>query len=338
MKSLRILAFAFATFSTATAFAQAPTIWSPSESLFRNPASVPTLAIERPKGWHWVGSGSGNFSLTTSQDVVGQTNGSSQTYGLNFKGGVNRFSAGDEWRTELALRESTTKTANLGRFIKSEDELKLSTIYLYYLPNHPEVGPYVRGEAAAPIFKGEDVQPDDVTYRIEGTSETYRGSTLRLTDGFKPFTTKQAVGFFYRPVDVPKFHLEGRIGYAALQIAADGQLARKGKNDADEQVVARLNSVSQSGLEAGLSVRGLVDEKTSYELGIDSLTPFTRDRPKTNDQRSAWRLTNVDAFAKLTSKITNWASFGYDYKLRLQPQLVDRAQQIHMVTLNINFM
>jgi hypothetical protein len=30
-------------------------------------------------------------------------------------------------------------------------------------------------------------------------------------------------------------------------------------------------------------------------------------------------------------------AIGYDYKLKIQPQLVDRTQQIHMFVLNINY-
>ena len=58
---------------------------------------------------------------------------------------------------------------------------------------------------------------------------------------------------------------------------------------------------------------------------------------RSGDDREPIRLTNIDAFVKLSSNVTKWASFGYDYKLKIQPQLVDRAQQIHMFVVNVNY-
>ncbi|MBX3020918.1 MAG: hypothetical protein KF799_04515 [Bdellovibrionales bacterium] len=334
----RLLSTAFVVLAlSAPAWAQT-NIAGSRESVFRDPS-----AADGPRvlGWSRSGSLGVNISLSSSQDVVGQTNGSSQTYGSQIKGNLNHLREVDEWKNELALRQSTTKTPNVPRFVKSDDEMKLTSMYLYFLPSNPKIGPYVRAEAAAPIFKGEDVRADVKTYRLKhldasSPDSVTSGTSLRLTDGFKPLTTKEAVGFFYRPVHNEKLHVETRLGFAGQQIAANGQYAVSGVNAAGEVEVKELENVSQAGLEAGLSVKGKVDEKTTYELGADTLTPFINNKAA-GDRRDAWRLTNVDGFFKLTSKVTDWASFGYDYKLKIQPQLVDRAQQIHMVVINITY-
>lgn len=318
--------------------AQTPTnIFGAQETLFRGPASD-----KEPVKYGWLTSLnlSSNISLSSSQDVVGQTNGSSQTYGANIKGSLYHVTESHEWRNDLFIRESTTKTPNVPRFVKSDDEVKLSSIYLFFLPHNPKLGPYARAEISAPLFKGEDVQTDPKTYnriRLDGSNETFSGTSTRLTDPFKPLTTKEAVGFFNRPVYNEKLHLELRLGFAAQQIAAAGQYAVKGANKVTGNIdLSELKDVSQAGLEAGLALKGKIDEKSSYELGVDSLTPFINDKPA-GDSRDAWRLTNVDGFAKLTSKVTDWMSFGYDYKLKIQPQLVDRAQQIHMLVINFTY-
>lgn len=322
------------------AFAAAQTqtnIFGADQSLFRGPAST-----DKPPEYGWLTSLnlSGNLSLSSSQDVVGQTNGSSQTYGTNIKGTLYHLTPDHEWRNDLFIREATNKTPNVPRFVKSDDEVKLSSIFLYFLPHNPKIGPYARAEVSAPLFKGEDVQTDPKNYRklhLDGTSETFSGTSTRLTDPFKPLTTKEAIGFFNRPVFNEKFHLELRVGFAAQQISAAGQYAVKGDNKTNGTYdINELKDVSQAGLEAGVALKGKIDEKSSYELGIDSLTPFINDKPA-GDDRNAWRLTNVDAFAKLTSKVTDWMSFGYDYKLKIQPQLVDRAQQIHMLVINFTY-
>jgi hypothetical protein len=325
------------------AFAQTQTnIWPADQGgLFREPAGEDKDKDKpEPMGWHQTAVLNANISLTSSEDVVGQTNGTSQTYGTDSKGGIYHLSEEHEWRNDLSLRESTTKTPSLGRFTKSGDELKLSTIYLFFVTKEPKTGPYARAEASSPIFKGEDVQSGVKTYQIvrkNGAADApFSASSVRLTDGFKPLTTKEAVGYFYRPVWTPKLHLETRLGFAAQQIAADGQFAVKGANAAGQIEVDELRNVSQAGLEAGLSLKGKIDEKSSYEVGADTLTPFINNKAA-GDRRDAWRLTNVDAFVKLTSKVTDWASFGYDYKLKIQPELVDRAQQIHMIVINLTY-
>lgn len=311
-------------------------VWGSDKGVFREPAKAdqpPAL------GWHRSGEAAVNFSLMSSQDVVGQTDGTSQTYGLNLKSSLNHFRQHDEWRNDFSLTESTTKTASIPRFVKSSDELKLSTIYVRYLENYPKVGPYARAEAAAPLFKGEDVRAEAKTYRITGTdgsSSTQQGTSLRLTDGFLPLATKEAVGFFYKPIKEEKLQVEARLGAAALQIKAAGGYSVKGVNAAGEVDVHALNDVNQAGLELGLDVKGKFSENAGYELALESLTPFINDS-KAGDNRDAFRLTNIDGTAKLVSKINEWASMSYDYKLKIQPQLVDRAQQIHMFVLNINF-
>ena len=106
-------------------------------------------------------------------------------------------------------------------------------------------------------------------------------------------------------------------------------------NSAGEVELNRLRDVSQAGSELALNIKGKLNENSTYEVGAEAMTPFVNNKPS-GDDRDAIRLTNVDAFAKLSSNLTSWATFGYDYKLKIQPQLVDRAQQIHMFVINLN--
>lgn len=146
---------------------------------------------------------------------------------------------------------------------------------------------------------------------------------------------KRASAFFGRPYK-ENLKIEARAGFAALQIDADGQLVLAGPNAAGELQVNELRDVSQAGLELALVAKGKVDEKTSYEAGVEAMTPFVNNKVA-GDKRNSTELTNVDGFAKLTSNITSWAAFSYDYKLKIQPQLQIRAQQIHMLVLNVNY-
>jgi hypothetical protein len=287
-------------------------------------------------GWSKNANLGANLSMSSSQDVVGQTDGTSQTYGANLKSGLNHNTERTEWRNDLSLLGATTKTPSVPRFVKSADELKFSTIYLYSLENHPKIGPYARAEANAPMFKGEDVRATPKTYRYLDSGMTETGTSVRLTDGFKPLTTKESAGFFYKPVQDEKLKIEFRAGAAAQQVSADGQYSVKGVNSAGEVELNRMSNVSQAGSELALNVKGQINENSTYELGAEAMTPWVNNKAS-GDDRDAVRLTNIDAFFKLSSNLTKWASFGYDYKLKVQPQLVDRAQQIHMFVVNVNY-
>ncbi len=287
-------------------------------------------------GWSKSANLGVNLSFSSSQDVVGQTDGTSQTYGVNLKSGWNHNTERAEWRNEGVLTGTTTKTPNVPRFVKSSDELKLSSIYLYSLESYPKIGPYARAEAAAPVFKGEDIRPTPKTYRYMDSNTTVTESSVQLTEGFKPLTTKESIGFFYKPVQEERLKVEARIGVAAQQVSGDGQYSVKGVNTAGEVELNPLTDVNQVGSEIALSVKGKANETSTYEIGAEAMTPFVNNK-RSGDDRDAFRLTNIDAFVKLTSNLTTWASFGYDYKLKIQPQLVDRAQQIHMFVINANY-
>ncbi len=294
---------------------------------------------EKTMGWKRSANLGLNLSFTSSSDVIGQTDGSSETYGLNLKSGFNYFTDYSEWKNDVSLVSTTTRTPSVPRFVKSSDEFKLSSMYMHFWNGNPNFGPYARAEVSAPLFKGEDVQSTNKTYRITRRTqadEVFTASSVRLTDAFRPLNTKEGVGIFWRPKNDPKLKIETRLGFAALQVVAAGQYASGGVNSAGEIQINELSDLNQAGLEAAVSVKGKVDEKSSYEAGIETLTPFISNQ-ESGDDRDAFGLTNVDGFVKLTSNITSWASFGYDYKVKIQPQLLDRAQQIHMIVLNANY-
>src|SRR5690606_26842655 len=124
----------------------------------------------------------------------------------------------------------TTRTPSIPRYVKSSDELKISTAFLHFWDGNPKFGPYARAELSTPVFKGENVQSEAKTYRIipnNGAQQVFTGTSVRLTDGFKPLTTKESAGFFWRPRDDERMKIETRFGVAALQVSASGQYTVK---------------------------------------------------------------------------------------------------------------
>lgn len=300
-----------------------------------------TLASEKKElGWIPHAQFGANLSFTSNQDVVGQTNGSNQTYGLNFKGELNNVRELTEWRNSLEIQDATTKTAALPRWVKANDDFKYETTFLYSFPAVPEIGPYVNGSLETHLFQGEDVQPVDTTYvvhRTNGSTDApFTGQTFHLTDAFKPITTRESVGLFWKAIEQDAINLETRLGLGAMQVVADGQLALDGKDASGNTNVKELKSFQQLGVEAGAVAKGKINDHSGWEASGNVLTPLSWSHDP-GDDRGSIRLTNIEMKARLTSAITKWISFSYDYKFLVQPQLVDQTQQTHMLVLNINY-
>ncbi len=280
-----------------------------------------------------------NVSLASNDNVVGQTDGSSQTYGLSAEASFRRLTERSEWRRDMSLVGATSRTPSLPRFVKSKDELSLSSIYLYSLERNPKLGPFVKASAKAPVFKGEEVRSDVTSFRFverDGSTRLVEAESLRLTDPLKPLNLSGSTGVFYRPVHEPNLKIESRLGVGGLYISAEGQYAVKDKNDAGEVVVEALSSVEQLGIEAALGVEGRLSPTSSYELSLVALTPLVNN-VRDEDSRSNWELTNIEGSFKLTSQVTEWAALTYDYQLKLQPQLVSGPQQTHLLLLNLTY-
>lgn len=290
-------------------------------------------------GWAPTANLGANLAVSSVSNVVGQTDGSSETYGLNLNSSFNFASERNEWQNKLSYAGSATKTPALSRFVKANDLLKYESVYLYSLESYPKVGPFARFSAEAPVFMGEDVRAAVVTYNIarrDGTNTPVNGPGLRLTDGFKPLTLKESVGAYYKAYETPEARVDFRLGLGAQQISAEGQLAITGTDPSGSINVVELRDISQLGAEAAVTGKGRFDEKSSWELGLETLTPFVSNK-QANDDRDAFRLTNVDGIAKVSSNVTSWAALTYTYKLQIKPQLVDRTQQTHLMVINFNY-
>lgn len=329
MRVLPFLLFFLSASAYASPIYQAPSFTTPRE--FK-------LTEKKELGWKPAASISALYSFSSSENVIGQTDGVGLVYGLNFKGTYTRIEEHSEWRNTLSYAGTTTKTPALPRYVKSSDELKLETIYLKSLPDKPALGPYVRGEITTSAFRGEDVRNGPTTYLILNSDGTERGTqqdaTLRLTDAFRPFAIKESVGFFWKPENDEKMTLELRSGLGAMHVFAKDQLAVQDNSSTSAIEIVELKSFTQTGIEFGVLFKGKIDEKLNYELAAESLTPLIKERGET---RNAFRLTNYNLTARISSQITSWASISYDFKLKMQPQLIEKSQVQQMLVLNINY-
>jgi hypothetical protein len=297
-------------------------------------------AGEKPLGWKPSALAGVYAALSSASNVIGQSSGSSQTYGTSLSGSYSFRDEFSEWQNSLAYSGATTRTTNPALVQKARDELALDSLYLYSLPEAPKVGPYAKISARVPLFAGEDARPAPVNYEIarqDGSTESLSSqSSLKLTDAFRPLATRESVGGFWKAIEGDRARLDFRLGAGAEQIAAAGQYALVGSNPDGSVAIKELRDLAQAGVDAAVASSGRIGEKSQWSAGLEALTPLVSSKAA-GDPRDPIRLTAVDGFVKITAPLSSWASVSYDYKLSIEPQLLDAAQESHMFTLNLNY-
>ena len=240
-----------------------------------------------------------------------------------------------EWRTSLLIDEGTQKNPNLQHFVKTSDLLKIDSIYLWGLEGMPNVGPYAKLTFDTAIFKNEKLfaAPTDVIDAATGTTVSTTG--LRLTDGLgsNPMTLRGSIGAFYKAIAKKHMNLTLSAGLGAMRVWVDG-FGIDGNN-----VVSELQDFTDYGLVLGLKWSGSLDEKTSYEVGFESLTPFDKqeDDFPTLEDTDLIGATNYDAYAKIDTKLYDFLSLGYEFRIKKQPKLQKKEQISNLLNLSLTY-
>ena len=269
---------------------------------------------------------SSQLQFGSSQSVIGQVDGDTTTIGFNLDSGLNYLEGANDWRQTLTYAGATSRTPSLPRYTKSADELNYRSLYIYKFKETKSISPYFDVSLKAPVFKGEDIRAETITYQNLSTGDILVSDTFRLTDGFKPLTTRQSVGAISEIIKKKNQSMLVRLGFGAIQVQADDQLVIDDNADTANVIEVRpLKSYSESGIEAGLEYKGKWDKRSSYAFKLDILYPISPEK-EAGDERSDVDLTNVDAQLTLSSKIYDWASVEFISKALRQPLLLNDWQ------------
>jgi len=311
----------------ATAADQAATAGAP-EGLM--PDEIEATAENAVVGWDKHLSIGGSGSLGTSNNVVGQQNGLSTLVGVQLDGGLNYLMGQHEWRNSLVISEAAARTPIIDQFVKSNDVVYLESLYLYKLKSIDWIGPFVRAEVTTALFPGYDVRPQTVWHILDrdgvAVDSPKVGTSLKLSDAFLPLALKQTIGAFFRmPSSTKQFTLEGKVGFSAMEIFADGQRAvNDDSTTANVIEILELQNVIQMGPAVSIDTRGeMQGGRLNWFAGIEAMTPIY-----SNDDtgRSMISLTNVLFNAGFAYKLNDWASLNYQFRAMRQPQLVEMWQ------------
>lgn len=326
--------------SSALAFAQAPPENKPGRTAKSQTAAVVNDDDDekRTEGWAPGIDIGTSFNVVDSRSVVGQPNGTTLTLGAHIDASLELNHNIHEWRSTLKLEGGVTKTPAIDEFEKSNDELDFESIYLLHAL--PIFGPYARVALHTTMFPATDLEPKAVTYvvtNLDGTTSTFIGRRLGLTDAFQPLTLREGIGAFVQPIDEEdRIELELKGGLGSEQTIAKG--VALADDSATPVIEAKeLGNTYAVGAEAVADLWGYFDatKRVAYTLGVDVLFPFKTSDLPAGDDRSLIELTRVEIDAGLDAKIFDWASISYKLGVLREPLIVDKWQVSNSLLFNI---
>jgi len=312
--------------STGSAFAKSKEAGS-STKLFEPPSEV-------LRGWYGTAGVAATFNLSDHEAVVGQQDGTAVSVGYKLDADTGYEGRAHEWRNSVQFIQGLARTPTLPQFVKSQDALRIESIYLFRATSW--FGPYVRAALSTAVLRGHDIRTSETTYivtRVDGSTDTQSGRSLALTDMFRPLVLRQSLGPYARVLRTGPVNLETRVGFAGRQTLAAKQFAVQDDDATSTIEIKELDSQQQGGPDAGLSLWGkLSSERVRYRVGLEVMVPVLR-HPDTKPEQTALELTNVDLLGSLNVKLAQFASLDYQLKIARQPQLLDETQFSHLVTL-----
>lgn len=292
---------------------------------------------DREEGWDPGIAIGGTFNFNHARAVIGQPEGLTLTLGAIIDASLDFNHGMHEWRNTLSASAGAARTPGLDEFQKADDDLELESLYLLHLLKR--FGPYGRFAMDTSMFPGADLQTAPVTYvvaNVDGSSSTFIGRRLALTDPFQPTTFREGIGVFAQPVSEEQLDLEFKAGIGAQETLASGVALT---DDSATPVIEakELDNSAAVGGEVLADAEGFFD-KTKYvafNASVSALFPFYTTSLPVGDDRSLIELTTFEADLGLTAKVFDWASVGYKFGVLREPLVADQWQVTNTIVLSI---
>ncbi len=295
----------------------------------------------RADGWYPKLHIGGSAQLGYNKDVDGIDDGINFTFGLLLNGAidyVHTFGSNGtiEWQNKLVLEDQMTKTPTIDTFIKSKDKLDFETLVLYRIPSVEWLGPFARFQLTTSIFPGNYISDKDITVRyytedtkidekddtkLKKTKELSAQESVKLASAGIPLTLKESVGLFMDPYQSVPFNMSFKVGIAGQELYSDGESYTAFDDDDDDAYydVRYLGDdwTSSIGIEGSLDFKGVLVDCFNWELYGRIFYPFEGNFDK-DIYDEADRI-HAEIMAKISVKISSWASFDYSLEIKRDP-------------------
>lgn len=287
-------------------------------------------------GWNPFLSVTSTLNLTSNSNVVGQVDGFSTLFGLGVTGGADYVHDRHLLRSTLAITESFARTPVIDEFLKTNDVVKLESLYNYFLTKN--LGLYGRLSLSTSLFAAEDVRGEPTTWVEKVTGGTpiplkVDGFRQELAGSLNPFTINESAGGFAEPFRKEWLNLSFRLGIGGRHTFADGVLLIDDDKATAEVELLRLTDVHQLGAEAFAGAIGKTkDGRANYRVGLSALLPFVNND---GDDRSAASLTRIGFEGQLQFNVYSWMSLVYSLNITRDPQLFPKDNELVQVQNNL---
>ena len=287
-------------------------------------------------GWSWAAGLTLGGNVLQNSNTVSQVEGRTNIYLGKLELSADNNQKDSEWENSLSLDETFSRTPFIDRLVKTGDVLKLSSVYKHFFPSVSWLGGFASFGMETTAFATYDEQAEKVTYRVmeaDGEIREFQDERFRTAKAFNPMTLKESFGVVFKVLDDERFSTEVRTGPGAKQVMLKDQyfLVEGEEAEATEEVefVQYTDDIRVVGWLAMLSVNGkLYEEKWTYKLTMESLTPMAY-HPKRDNDPSSIKLTTTEVAAETSYKFSDWLALTYQFKSVREPLLQREAQVTH---------
>jgi len=299
--------------------------------------------------FHWeVASTAGwnlgmDLGIQTDWDLQRLTTGISTGQYLKLGGKIVTSAAflknNHEWRNKFYLHETFGKSPNVAVFVKSHDHLILDTKYIWT----PWVWLGCFGQATldTPIFPGQDVQINDITYfvydslgNLVETDENV--DYLKLSGFFAPLQLAQSIGGFVRPFKLREIIWEIKVGAYAFETFADGAKRVLEILPSGDVNVKELETSYQFGPSLSMDFYGILfNDYITYQVSTQA--GYTVVDTSGAAQAGVIDSFNFKGLASVTFKPLSWIGLTLDTRITYLPNIVAGFQIANKVFVNFPF-
>lgn len=306
-------------------------------------------------GWKYELNLGFNGGFTQNASVVGQPDGSTWQIGGVLNGRAELYKGNHEWHNRLSLAHQQTQTPAIDSFVKTNDNLELSTMWLYKLKTLPWLGPFARARLQTQVFAGHlvfgedteveftdakgnpiDVLNPDLTADNRQVRVLNAQERLKITNAFEPLTLRQSIGAFARAVEEANLKVTFTAGLGAQEVfvQGDGGFAVNDADDSPELELTRLQDSIQVGVELGMEANGTIGKQVTWSLLVDTMQPFIIDA---ETDLEGIDLLNIETTGKIGVKLAKWVSLDYVLTAKKIPLILDEWQVQNNVLLSTAF-
>ncbi|MEM6533155.1 MAG: DUF3078 domain-containing protein [Myxococcota bacterium] len=291
---------------------------------------------EAEEGWKVSAKISATGSYNNTQNVVGAQDGNTIQIGGQLNAAANYRRGKSDWENSLSLNLTTSRTPAIDAFIKSTDELKLKSTYVYRLTD--KIGPFAQVGAVTAILEGQDVRSGAFTAILDGettdiTANADGVAQVDLTNPFEPFTLNESAGFFAAPIEEKTITARLKLGVGGEHVISQDGFFLADDETTDAVEYNRLVSSNQAGAVFEGSATGQVVENVTYEFALKLFYAAVSDL----DELDGSDRLSTEVDAKLKVSLSEAASLDYVLIVRDIPWISEETQVTNGVLLSIGY-